>query len=670
MGAAKPKKDTQQLLEEMVAKNQQMAFGFTSSDDPNDPPIETSRISAYFNPDYAGEIANGFVSAMQEVSPNSSAVELAKSMVPSAFKSIAKAGGGTYYGASAPPSMQTFGRISYAPQQDFDISVLQWPGIPPDALTKISRDHLAPQMIIRNRVDDVIRYSQISSHPWKAGWQITPKDHFEKVDDDLRKEIREAEAFLIHGGTIFESPIDRDACYFSDFPHFLAQIVDSSLIYDGIAVYTNRNNKQEILSFAPFPTQNIRLVARTTPNQQTSTKQYGSANVGINFFGSSSEAHKENQKFKDGDPRKPFCVGVDETGNAIYTFNREQMIWYTRNPRTDGGVQNYGYSEIEIALLLIKGFTDAIRFNVDIFDKNSIPKGILVLKGQFTAKTFDAMSRAWSNLQRGPRTDWTLPVIQLTEKGEISIVSLEPLRGNEGFYHHLVNLFFGVFAAVYRFPIHRLGYKASGTNSDPKRDWPRNYLGEEDIGLTALLTHLENLVNAYLIEANWPHLQFLFTGKSPKEEGRLYEARMLSMCADEKRLEVGLPKYTDIAVTEAAKVVASIMGLAPVDPALTGVFSTIVQAIARIGVDGLKAMIEGEQSERLRSPVGEQIPATGSSFSSKKDPAKSEKHGHASGIRRDSRREKGKGVPGTGLGVKPNASIEPMGSTTRTGNNQ
>lgn len=1043
--------------------------------DDGDEPSDRGRISAPINAPEVADLASRFVSVLNKVSPNNNVIELAKSMAPEAFL-VKKAG---FYGNNAVTSGNTFGAISYMPTQTPDMGILQWPGIPPDALTKISRDNLAPQMIIRNRVDDVVRYSEISTHPWKPGWQIVPKDIYEETDDETRREIREAEKFLLQGGMDFDTALERDEHYFVNFTNFLSQIVDSSLIYDGIAIWTNRDKQDRVISFAPFPAQNVRLVARPTDYGKQIPSSVMTPSLGINYAGSGTPTITNTPT-----PQDIFAVGVDEAGNVQYKFTRKDLIWYVRNPRADGAIQGYGHSEIESALLLIKGFTDALIFNTNIFSNNSIPKGILLLKGTFTNKQFDAFcysedtevltktgwklfgdvdistdefatmniqtkefewqkashktwqdyvgymyhlksrtidlivtpnhrivyetyntndhelkistaeeiynrfitknikynkylklpatskwigskieqisltvekptnhytipewadpkfiltckhcdaefyrknsrknnnycsknciilastkpldisgndycalmgaflsegwtckptpnskrfsiaqkstskgylpykellehilkrevpysekqgrfnisgslihqhlkqfslrcynkfipdvimnatpeqimiflkyfelgdgtvkfykksrkskmagiriayittskkmadqlqelvqkigfsasivtqarsesmffkekkvvngesitrvrgpyntvpcytvnvrgsesynfqmekiphyskkigcvsvpngtlyvrrknkptwcgnSRAWNNLQRSPRNDWSLPVMQVSDKGGIEILPLEALRGNEGYYTHLMNLFFGAFSAVYRFPVHRLGYKISGTNSDPKRDWPRTFLGDEDEGLAPLLMHLESLINDYLIWSRWPHLQFVFTAKSPREDARLYEARMLAMSLDEKRREVGLPKYADMVDNETAKAVAEIMGLAPVDPVLTGVYSTIINALARVGSAGI-IEISGKKESGLKTPRSEQTPAIGPSALSKKDPAKSEDHGHMSGVRRDSRREKNKNpAPGAKPNGKINQSHEPNSGNPRS----
>ena len=73
---------------------------------------------------------------------------------------------------------------------------------------------------------------------------------------------------------------------------------------------------------------------------------------------------------------------------------------------------------------------------------------------------------------------------------------------------------------------------------------------------------------------------------------------------------------------EDEKKILRLLGKAPVDPALTGVYQSIVQAVL-----APKAAEGGEK---------------GAAFTSKKDPARAEDHGHLSGVRRDSAGEKGK----------------------------
>src|SRR6185312_5167199 len=186
-----------------------------------------------------------------------------------------------------------------------------------------------------------------------------------------------------------------------DFATFLATIIRSSLIFDGIAIWTDCDEKGIVQSFAPMPPQNIRLLARHDKSKQAILAE-------IDWTGERTE------KMQGIDPTI-FAVAVDETGNIVSRFTRDQLVWYRRNPRADVQIGHYGFPELEQALQVVTGFSNAVKFNADIFDQNSVPKGILAIKGNFTQRQFDALGRVWENLQRGSRTDWTLPAIQLSE---------------------------------------------------------------------------------------------------------------------------------------------------------------------------------------------------------------------------------------------------------------
>lgn len=49
-------------------------------------------------------------------------------------------------------------------------------------------------------------------------------------------------------------------------------------------------------------------------------------------------------------------------------------------------------------------------------------KALLMLRGNFTQRQFDALSRIWDNLQKGQGADLTLPVIQLAPDGGMAFV--------------------------------------------------------------------------------------------------------------------------------------------------------------------------------------------------------------------------------------------------------
>jgi hypothetical protein len=182
--------------------------------------------------------------------------------------------------------------------------------------------------------------------------------------------------------------------------------------------------------------------------------------------------------------------------------------------------------------------------------------------------------------------------------------------------------------AVYHFPVARLGYHISGKSKDSEPAVPTTTapaIDDYDPYLGVLLNQITDVINEYLIADRWPHLEFGYTGASPKEDAREYEARTLASTVNERRAlhdQVALEEIPGL--DEDQKKIARLMGQAPVDTALGSIYQAIVQAVL------------------APDPAAGEDGTRGAAFPPKKDAARSEGHGHTSGVRRDSRAEKGK----------------------------
>jgi hypothetical protein len=316
---------------------------------------------------------------------------------------------------------------------------------------------------------------------------------------------------------------------------------------------------------------------------------------------------------------------LDEAGTPKQVFTRDELTWYVRNPRTDPEIGGYGNSETAECVKLIGGFENAVDMNVGTFNKSGIPNGMLLLKGDnVNQKVIDLLTREWQNLKRGITKVWSLPAIAVPEGTDIEVLDLSAIKGEDVRYQDYMNMLIGACCTIYAFPVRRLGYRASGRGPDtaPLPDASTKLVDDDDPGLAPLLMHIESLINQYLVWPTWPHLRFTFNGKNPKEDAREYEAKRNALTLGEARALADLPKLEDI-VTGDLKEMARIISLAPIDPNLAGVYQAI-----------MAAFVKGEGAAE-----GEATPQAGNRMTSKKDPAQSQGHGHAAGVRRDSRAE-------------------------------
>lgn len=518
-------------------------------------------------------------------------VELKQQSILKSFDLLSKA-------LNIPADFLSFARMSYMPDATSS-GILQWPGVHPEAIRKIVRENVGPNLIIQTRLDDVLRYSQLSTHDWRPGWRIEVFQGKDKKTSGMDKDIREAEAFLHSSCSdlTYSQSLERQEKNLTDFELFSIAIARDSLTFDGVAIQTERDAMGKVKAYSPLPAGNMRLVG--------------------------PQGYENN--------KKAFIVAVDEGGAVKKVFSREEVIWYVRNIRTDpehavSMTRCYGTSEIDMTLRLIQGVQNVIDYNVDIFNRNGTPNGMMVLKGNgWTQRQVDVLTRMWHNLKKGITKSHAIPVLAAPQDSEVEIVDFSKIKGTEGLYQDLLNLLIGMFCTMYRFPTHRFGYRVSGHGPDTRRDTTTQapLVDDDDPGLVALLIHLENIFNQNFIWPRWPNLKFVYTGKNPKEAAREYEFKRNALTWGEARTEVDLPDLASLVKGDDLKDLAELMSLAPIDPNLSGVFQSIASTYLK-GAMGLEGGKDGEPGGKMQS---------------KKDPANSEAHGHMSGIRRNSSAE-------------------------------
>jgi len=84
------------------------------------------------------------------------------------------------------------------------------------------------------------------------------------------------------------------------------------------------------------------------------------------------------------------------TGARPVPFGKKEIVWFERNPRTDS---IYGRSPVEILANTIQTLIYAIEHNLEYFNDNSIPKGIIGLEGSDTDE-LKAFKDQWTEQQR------------------------------------------------------------------------------------------------------------------------------------------------------------------------------------------------------------------------------------------------------------------------------
>jgi len=139
------------------------------------------------------------------------------------------------------------------------------------------------------------------------------------------------------------------------------------------------------------------------------------------------------------------------SGARPVPFGRKEIVWFERNPRTD---DIYGRSPVQNLAETIQTLIYAIEHNLEYFNDNEIPKGVLGLDGS-DAPEIEAFKEQWVEQQRVKDADgkWkkkfhTIPIVGKTPsftRFQLTNAELELLEGQK-WWAKLVWACFGVTA--------------------------------------------------------------------------------------------------------------------------------------------------------------------------------------------------------------------------------
>lgn len=491
-----------------------------------------------------------------------------------------------------PPAVYSYATFETMPDPNSDAGLIPWPGLPPETLAKMAGTLIAPKIVTATRTEDIKTYSQLAQHSWKRGWAIEMLNANKEPSEAILRDIRNAEQFIQNCTIEFDysQAIKRDSLRYNDFATFLAKIVTDTFTYDGIAIFTDRDSLGRVKGFSALPAGNIRLAT---------------------------------ERGYKGNP-EDYAVLVNNGEQVLRAFTREDLIWSVRNPRTDPTAGNYGQSELDSATMIVKSFEDALELNADRFTKSGIPNGMLIFSGtSFTQRELDLITRMWQNLKKGITKQWALPVMALPPNTTAELMDFSSATNKDALFQEHLNLTIGIYCCICGIPTRRLGFRISGKVPEARdnalgKEAAASAFNEEDNGLIDLLTHIELIINSYILWSRYPHLRFVFRGKTPREDAREYEVRQLAETYAERRAKVDLKPLSKLA-PKGMEYLAMVMDMAPCDPGLAGIYQTAASI-------WLKSHLGGKIDEKDEEKAGPRFPGT-------QDGAKKESHGRISGTR-------------------------------------
>ena len=388
-------------------------------------------------------------------------------------------------------------------------------GVPFSVLKQLAKRIEVIQAIHRTRNRQVAAFSGHSSKEDAVGWRLIARDSNAILGEDHTAYLSWLTQFITCGGREFDA-LERMRLKREPFSIMLKKLVDDSLSIDHGCLET-------------VPLRGARgldaFFMRDSSTFMFATEHFGGGVLG------------------DVDP-DTYLVQEVQPG-SMDTFTHAEMALLQRNPQTDLEWCGYGLSEEESSIETISNFIQALSFTREGIDNNAIPRGILMVSGNYDPTQMQAFAAQWQAKVRGAQNAFGLPM--LSSRGQTGAAQFiqtgQPF--SEMAFSKWISLQTSIACAIY-------GCDPTEINIAPFADSKPSIGGDDtaerlsaarDKGLRPFLSDIEGFVSDSILSRFAPWVRLEFTGLTPGDEKWKATERARLSTINEARLALGLPKH-------------------------------------------------------------------------------------------------------------------------------
>lgn len=306
-----------------------------------------------------------------------------------------------------------------------------------EMLKEVERQLAVVRAIINVRSAQLSSFCEPYDETNSLGFKIIPKDRARRMTPFLRNRCAEISQFIVSCGQPrrnSHSVIKRDR-----MDTFVRKLVRDSLLFDAAAI--------EIVPDEDGIPYEFYAVDGTTIRFAPTYESQALLNMGSSWAAKVAEAQYDDLSYnpisEDGKPVKYLQV---INNNIASAFTEDELIYGTRNPRSDIYVGGYGFSEIEQAITIVTALIDTEKYQSNLFKNGTMPRGLLNLKGtEWTTEQLESVKRQWAAQLQGGNNAHRMPIMQFD--GDLQFVNLQQTSKDMEFgrYHEfLYSIFCGV----------------------------------------------------------------------------------------------------------------------------------------------------------------------------------------------------------------------------------
>ena len=362
--------------------------------------------------------------------------------------------------------------------------------------------------VVFTRIRQVQRFLRANSGGTGPGFQIALKDSSGKLGPVEKETVARLQSFFTNNGWE-ANPRQRAKLKRDNFSTFMAKSIRDTLTMDSAPIETEykRDRSLGLDGFYAVDGATIRLA---------------------------------NEVGYQGEDEIYALQVVD--GNIRAAYTHDDLIYVPRNPRTDVLVGGYGLAEPELLVRAVTGFLNAFTYNTSYFDKNSIPKGMLHLSGNYDQNDLASFRRYWNAMVRGINNAWSLPV--MISKDQESKASFENfgVEANEIMFAKWMTFLTSIICAIYGIAPDEINFESftAGTSSISGSDTEEKLVNSKDKGLRPLLAHYEDLFSDYIVSEWGDKYCFRWTGLDEEDAATRWDKEKTTLTFNEARKGRGL----------------------------------------------------------------------------------------------------------------------------------
>ncbi len=281
----------------------------------------------------------------------------------------------------------------------------------------------------------------------------------------------------------------------------------------------------------------------------------------------------------DGNDQVIAVQVIEDRVVTLYTPN--DIVYEVRNPRTDITASHYGTGETEMFVKLVTGFLHALNYNMAYFDRNTLPRGMLTMFGNFDKEQFASFKRSWNAMLSGAAKRWYIPVMAAKDKQEAGAQWTPFDQGiSEMHFAKWITLLVSIICAIWGVTPEYVNLDSfTSRTSSPLNgsDTAEKLASSKNKSLESNMSWIESIYNEFVIPLINDKYEMHYVGLHQEDAEHIWEGKKLVETVDEMRKTLNLPEHEDPDI-----------GKAPLNPTLLQLHQQKLQAeqYAQAGEEG------------------------------------------------------------------------------------